>query len=102
MRIHAGHGTAKHYVRIDLQSGSEQSLTDAPFIGDVGIGYGDDAPVWSSDGQAILLPGTFLESKGNIPNRPCVAFVDLNSNATTCVVTLKVGGYTENISDVEE
>jgi dipeptidyl aminopeptidase/acylaminoacyl peptidase len=102
MRIHGGHGTAKHYVRVDLHSGSEQSLTDAPFIGDVGIGYRDDTPAWSTDGQAILLPGTFLQSKENIPSRPCIAFVDLHSNTTSCVVMLNIGGYTEHISDVKE
>lgn len=97
--IHAGRGTAKHYVRVDLYSGSEQSLTDAPFIGDVGIGYRDDTPAWSSDGQAILLPGTFLNARGNTPSRPCVAFVDLHSNITSCVVMLKIRGYTENVEE---
>ena len=87
------------YVRIDLQTGSVQSLTDAPtsirrgLVGGVGA-----SPSWSSDGQAILLPGTFLSSKDNTPSRPCVAVVDLPSNTRTCVEILK--GRTE--TGVEE
>ena len=55
-------------------------------------------PSWSSDGQAILLPGTFLESKENVPSRPCVAVVHLPSYTHTCVESLK--GPTE--TGVEE
>jgi dipeptidyl aminopeptidase/acylaminoacyl peptidase len=51
------------------------------------------SPRWSSDGQAIVLPGTYLKSKENAPSRPCVAVVDLASNTATCVEILK--GKTE-------
>jgi len=98
-RIHAG-GRANQYVRIDLQSGLEQSLTDAPVSGDVGVWVIKHAPSWSSDGQAILLPGTFVKSKQHLPSRPCVAVVDIPSNTSTCVEMLK--GPTDEKGGVEE
>jgi dipeptidyl aminopeptidase/acylaminoacyl peptidase len=87
-RIHAGHGSVRQYVQINLQTGSIHALTDAPISNDAGWLTGD-APSWSSDGQAILLPATFLKSKVNTPSRPCVAVVDLRSNTTSCVETLR-------------
>lgn len=92
-RIHAGHETARQYVLIDLQTGSARALTGAP----TGLAAGWQAgvlarPNWSSDGKAVVLPGTFLSSKEQIPSRPCVAVVDLSSDTRTCVETLK-GGF---------
>jgi len=88
----AGGRAAHQYVRIDLQTGSVQSLTDAPIGPDNGWlgGWGmGGTPSWSSDGQAIVLPGTFLKPKENVPSRPCVAVVDLQSNTGSCVEMLK-------------
>jgi len=88
----AGGRPAHQYVRIDLQTGSVESLTDAPIGPDNGWlgGWGmGSTPGWSSDSQAIVLPGTFLESKENAPSRPCVAVVDLRLNTKSCVVMLK-------------
>jgi dipeptidyl aminopeptidase/acylaminoacyl peptidase len=88
-------GSSRHqFVRIDLQTGSVHALTDAPTSYDAGswspvLG----GPSWSSNGEAILLPGTFLSSKDQKPSRPCVAIVDLASNTCTCVEALK--GRTE-------
>lgn len=80
---------AHEFVRINLKSGSIESLTDAP----TGVGTGWDAgysrPQWSGDGQAILLPNTFLNVKDHRPSSPCVVVVDLTSATRTCVVTLK-------------
>ena len=87
-RIRAGHNSAHQYVRINLQTGSVQALTDAPISSDAGLWAGG-SPSWSSDGQAILLPGTFLRSTKNTPSRPCVAVMDLPSNTGTCVEMLK-------------
>src|SRR5207244_2652137 len=89
-RIHAGRNSAHHYVRINLQTGSVQSLTDTPISSDAGwwapvLGR----PSWSNDSQGILLPGTFLSSKDHAPSRPCVAIVDLTLNTRTCVEILK-------------
>ncbi len=98
-RIRVG-SSANQYVRIDLQSGSEQSLTGAPVSGDAGMWVGDDTPSWSTDGRAILLPGTFLKSDQDAPSRPCVAVVDLTSNTSTCVEILK--GHTDEKDGVEE
>jgi len=90
--LHSGANSAHQYVRIDLQTGSVQSLTDAPISTDAGWWAGG-SPSWSNDGQEVLLPNTFLSSKDNAPSRPCVAVVDLPSNGHSCVELLK--GQTE-------
>jgi hypothetical protein len=98
--IHVGHqdvqseegSVTSQYVRIILRSGSVQGLVDAPTSNDAGW-WAAGSPSWSSDGQEILLPGTFIKSTANVPSRPCVAVVDLFSNMTTCVEILK--GRTE-------
>ena len=88
-RIRTGHDKPAHqYVRIDLQTGSVQSLTDAPTAGDAGW-WGDGRPSWSSDSRAVLLPNTFLSSKDHMPSSPCVAVVDLTAGTRTCVEMLK-------------
>src|SRR5256885_715694 len=87
-RIRAGHSSPKQYVRIDLQTRSIQSLTNAPVSAAAGWwAYG--SPSWSSNGQEILLSGTFLGSKENVPSRPCVAVVNLSTDTRTCVEVLK-------------
>jgi dipeptidyl aminopeptidase/acylaminoacyl peptidase len=93
----SGKGSVNQYVRINLEAGSVQSLTDAPISSDLGW-WTLGSPSWSSDGQAILLPGTFLRSKNQVSSRPCVAVVDLEFNKRTCVEMLK--GHTD--TDVEE
>src|SRR5258708_37286152 len=77
-RFHVGDSVQQH-VRINLQTGSVQALTDAPTSRYSGwfAGY---SPSWSNDGQAILLPGTFLNSIAHAPYRPCVDVLDLTSN----------------------
>jgi len=98
-RIHAG-STPQRYVRINLKTGTVESLSNAPVSNDAGgWAWVYASPSWSEDGQAILLPGTFLRSKENTPSRPCVAaVVDVPSNTATCVDTLN--GRTE--TGVEE
>jgi dipeptidyl aminopeptidase/acylaminoacyl peptidase len=92
--IHAGRQDVRQYVLVDLQTGAVRALTDAPVSDDAGwFVYGAE-PSWSSDGQEILLPGTFLKRKENGPSRPCIAVVGLPSLTCTCVETLK--GHTEN------
>jgi len=93
VRIHVAGGSVHQYVRIDLQTGSVQALTDAATSNDAGW-WTLGSPSWSSSGQEILLPGTFLKSKENAPSRPCVAVVDLPFTTRTCVEILK--GHTEN------
>jgi dipeptidyl aminopeptidase/acylaminoacyl peptidase len=83
---------AHQYVKIDLKSGSIQSLTDAPIGEDAGWGgrWSDSlGPSWSDDGAAVLLPGTFLASPDHTISAPCVAIVDLTSAMRTCIATLK-------------
>jgi dipeptidyl aminopeptidase/acylaminoacyl peptidase len=76
------------YIRVDLPTGTVQALTEAPISNDMGW-YAEGSPSWSSDGQEILLPGTFIKSNDRAPSRPCVAVVDISSNACTCVERLK-------------
>jgi len=76
------------YVRIDLDTGSVHALTDAPISNDAGW-WTDGSPSWSSDGQRVLLPGTFIATKDGTPSRPCVAVADLSSNSASCVEVLK-------------
>ena len=84
-----GQGLVSEYVRIQLRENSVEVLTDAPESYRAGWWSGGLAsPSWSGDGQAILLPGTFLHRKDELPSRPCVAVVDLESNTRTCVETL--------------
>jgi dipeptidyl aminopeptidase/acylaminoacyl peptidase len=103
-RIHAGYNSAHQYVRIDLQTGSVQSLTDAPISNDAGW-WVFSTPNWSSDGQEILLPGTFFHSKDQAPSRPCVMVLDLPSNSHTCVEMLKAHtetGFEEGYHGVDD
>jgi hypothetical protein len=73
-----------------LQSGQAQTLTDAPIGYRVGWQWvTNGSPSWSSDGQAIILPNTFISSKDHVLSKPCVAVVDLSSNSRTCVETLQ-------------
>jgi dipeptidyl aminopeptidase/acylaminoacyl peptidase len=92
-RILPGHRSAHQYVRIDLKTGFAAALTGAPTSNDAGWRVGA-SPSWSSDRRTILLPGTFLNSKDEMPSRPCVAVVDLASGVRTCVEMLK--GETES------
>jgi dipeptidyl aminopeptidase/acylaminoacyl peptidase len=87
-RIHAGQRSAHQYVLLNLQTLSMQSLTDAPVSNDAGWWLFSN-PSWSRDGQAVLLPGTFLESKENSPSKPCVAVITFHPDTRTCVQMLK-------------
>jgi dipeptidyl aminopeptidase/acylaminoacyl peptidase len=93
MPFHIRRGEPAHqYVRIDLKTGSIQSLTDAPIGEDAGWGGFWSkclGPSWSRDGLAVLLPGTFLNSPEHTPSTPCVAVVDFTSATRTCIATLK-------------
>jgi dipeptidyl aminopeptidase/acylaminoacyl peptidase len=94
-RIRAGHldigsGTisVSQYVRISLKTGAIHPLTDAPISNDAGW-WSAASPSWSSDGQAVLLPGTFLKQEQTVPSRPCIAIVDFTSHTRTCIETMK-------------
>jgi len=86
-RIRQG-GPAHQFVRIDLKTGSIQSLTNAPMDGDAGWGRGYWHPSWSNDGSAVLLPSTLLQS-ADTPSAPCVAVLDITAGTRKCVVVLK-------------
>jgi dipeptidyl aminopeptidase/acylaminoacyl peptidase len=88
-RVQAGKPLHQYYL-VDLQTGSVRDLTGAPVSNEAGL-WADvlAGPSWSNDGQAILLPGTFLSSRDHIPSRPCIAVVDLPFYARSCVEGLK-------------
>lgn len=77
------------YVLLDLNTDSAKELTSAPVGGEAGWPTNDSDISWSNDGQAVLLSGTFIQSKEGTPSRPCVAVVDLASNTSTCVEIIK-------------
>jgi dipeptidyl aminopeptidase/acylaminoacyl peptidase len=87
-RIHSGHLSTQQYVRIDLRTGSVQSLTNAPTSGAAGW-WAEGSPDWSNDGQEVLLPGTFLDTSASVASRPCVAAVNLVSDTRTCIEVSK-------------
>ena len=86
-RFRAGQ-SASEYVLIDLRTGIVQTLTDTPTSSDGGW-YTYISPSWSRDGQAILLPGTFIRSNDSVASKPCIAVVSFVSKAVTCVEMLK-------------
>ena len=87
-RIHRGQRSARQYVSIELATGTVRSLTGAPISSDGGW-PADGNPVWSSDGQAVLLPGSFVKSDARNPSRPCTAVADVTDNKVTCVEALQ-------------
>ena len=90
-RIHAGHqdgqpaSAVDQYVQIDIRGASIRPLIDAPFRWAAGWSGAGGRPSWSSDGQAVLLPDTFVSTKTGTPSRPCLAVIDLSFNIPTCV-----------------
>ena len=101
-RIRAGARNVRQYVQIDLRTGSIQSLAGAPLAEDAGWFWGPQGRAsWSSDGQEIVLPGTFVKGRDGAPSRPCVAVINLRSRNAECVETLRlrteelVNGHTE-------
>lgn len=97
--LHAG-GAVDFFVRIDLKSGDVRPLTNAPVSGEVGWpGDADYGAAWSSDGQAVVLTGTFVESKDGRPTPACVVVVDLGSHASSCVEKLKARGPDQKLPE---
>ena len=90
--ISSGGFLTTEFSRIDLQTGVIEAMTDAPTASNSGW-FSNATPSWSSDGQAVLLPGTFVRSEANTPSKPCVAVWYLHHGAATCVEALK--GLTE-------
>ena len=91
--IHAGrqegdYHAAEQHVLIDLRRGSIQPLTGAP-TSESAYWQALGPPVWSSDGHAVVLPGTFVKPANDTPSRPCITVVDLPSKICTCVEMLK-------------
>jgi dipeptidyl aminopeptidase/acylaminoacyl peptidase len=107
-RIHAGNRevqprgvTVRQYVLINLLTGSVRALTDAPISSDAGW-WVTATPSWSTDGQAVLLPGTFLRSKDQAPSWPCVAVVDITSRSAACVEMLRRRTIGPSVNEVEK
>jgi dipeptidyl aminopeptidase/acylaminoacyl peptidase len=80
------------YVVIELSTGRVKPLTEGP----TGNGAGWSSVLsaaWSSNGEAVVLSNTFLnsdaKSSDGMPTRPCVAVVDLVRYAPTCLEYMK-------------
>lgn len=71
------------YVRIDLDAGEVESLTDAPEAVRTGWWEPQARPEWSTDGSSVVLPGTFV--KGANESVPCILVVHLQPRVTECV-----------------
>jgi len=94
--VDSGHGPVHEYVLIDLRTGLVRALTNTPISDDARalVPEGEwaltpAAPTWSSNGRALLLPGTFIREGGKLLPAPCVVAFDLTSNTGTCVEKLK-------------
>jgi dipeptidyl aminopeptidase/acylaminoacyl peptidase len=82
----------KVYTLIDLRSGKQVSLINAPFGGS--LAYSDPSQVlWSDDGRRVLVTNTFLPldqgERGSDPKylEPCIiASVELPSLQTRCLI----------------
>jgi dipeptidyl aminopeptidase/acylaminoacyl peptidase len=95
---------ASQYVRIDLLTGSVQSLTNAPTTSAAGW-FEWPAPAWSSDGNAILIADTFVASASPAPSRPCVILLNLVAHSTSCIEQLKgltAKGYEDGYRTIKE
>ena len=84
----AGNHLASRYVRIELQSGMVQLLSDAPAGAPVGWWTGAK-PAWSPDGRSVVLPDVFVNSDGHASARACVAVVSLTTWNASCVQPLE-------------
>jgi dipeptidyl aminopeptidase/acylaminoacyl peptidase len=83
-----GNRLASRYVRIELQTGAAQLLSDAPAGTSLGWWTGAK-PAWSPDGKSVLLPDLFVNSDRHGSARACVAVVDLTTRNPSCVQPLK-------------
>jgi dienelactone hydrolase len=83
-----GNQLASRYVRIELQSGTVQLLSDAPAGAPVGWWTGAK-PAWSPDGRSVVLPDVFVNSDGHASARACVAVVSLTTWNASCVQPLE-------------
>lgn len=81
---------ASEYVRIDLRTSEIERLTGAPTAVDAGWHAAGGSPQWSKDGEAMLLPATFLDADTHSPARACGAlYIDVHSKRSSCVEWLR-------------
>jgi len=96
-RIKPGHQDAasldqsvsvSEYVRIRLSDGQVMQLTNAP-VGVAAGWWGSLKSAWSSSGQFVVLPNTFMppdqQSEKSQGTAPCTAVVDIASKKISCV-----------------
>jgi dipeptidyl aminopeptidase/acylaminoacyl peptidase len=107
--IHAGYQDlsgsnpyrVNQYVRVDLETGAVRVLVDAPSSADTVGWWTQGDPTWSDNGDAVLLPGTFLPSEQQRPSSPCVTVVDVGSGTASCVMKLKGQSSAESMHFVQ-
>lgn len=84
-----GYLLVSRYVLIDLSRGSVAPLLSGPTSDSAGWLSAFARPSWSTNGKEILVPGAFVGTGNEIPNRPCIAVLTLSSNKHSCVEMLK-------------
>jgi dipeptidyl aminopeptidase/acylaminoacyl peptidase len=85
--------SVSEYVRIRLSDGGVTALAKAP-IGSAAGWWGVLKAAWSSDGQSVLLPNTFIppeqQSEPFPAGPPCTAIVDIGTQHISCVQRFQV------------
>lgn len=86
------------YQMLDLSTGTFTSLINAPTGKLFDWNSQLFTPAWSADGQAVLLPDTFLpitsvsrDEAIEHTRHPCISVVDLKSHEASCVLPIVAG-----------
>ena len=84
--------SVSEYVRIQLSRGKVTPLTKAP-IGNAAGWWAVLKAAWSTDGQSVVLPDTFIppdrQGQKSLGAAPCTAVVELASGSMSCVERLR-------------
>jgi dipeptidyl aminopeptidase/acylaminoacyl peptidase len=95
--------SVSEYVRIRLSDGQVQTLTAAP-IGSAAGWWAFLKAAWSSDGESVVLPNTFLPpaagGRKSEAGPPCTAVIEFKSGEASCVARLR--GRATNGEDGEK
>lgn len=95
--------SVSEYVRIRLSDGQVQTFNGAP-IGSAGGWWAFLKAAWSADGEAVVLPDTFMPpapgSRKSEAGPPCTAVIELKSGEASCVVRMR--GRATNREDGEK
>lgn len=103
VRANLGAGlTVSEYVLVDLRTGAVTLVNGAPTGFGNGWWWDFDSPEWSKDGKAVLLPNTYLQSRGETKGagEPCAAIFYVATRTLQCIRRLN-SPYTKDGARVE-